>query len=108
MLTQMLHADPNISIKVGTKLIEVTDSGAIVETNGVRSEIPCYTVVLAMGMQSEPNFVEEFEGKGHESFASETAASRGNHRGLRKHGRRSTPSHDVRNHHLNMNHDTAG
>lgn len=63
MLTQMLHADPNISIKVGTKLIEVTDSGAIVETNGVRSEIPCDTVVLAMGMQSEPNFVEELKEK---------------------------------------------
>lgn len=63
MLTQMVTRDPSIQTMTGTKLLEVTDRSVIVETGGARKEIPCDTVVLAMGMKSEPNFAEELRGK---------------------------------------------
>lgn len=63
MLKQMILSDPNIQTMVGTKLLEVTDHSVIVETESMQKEIPCDTIVLAMGMKSEPDFVEELRGK---------------------------------------------
>ena len=63
MLTQMVTRNQNIQVMVGTKLLEVTDHSVIVEVEGAQKEIPCETVVLAMGMKSEPNFMEELRGK---------------------------------------------
>ncbi|HIW20922.1 MAG TPA: FAD-dependent oxidoreductase [Candidatus Dorea intestinavium] len=63
MLTQMVMSNPNVQTMVGTKLVEITDNSVIVEEEGVQKEIPCDTVLLAMGMASEPNFVEELKDK---------------------------------------------
>ena len=63
MLTQMILADKNIQTHTTCKLIEVKETSVIVEIHGEKSEIACDTVVLAMGMRSEQNFLEELAGK---------------------------------------------
>lgn len=63
MLTQMIIRDPNIQTMVSAKLLEITASGVVVDVKGARKTVPCDTVILAMGMKSEPNFVNELRGK---------------------------------------------
>ncbi len=63
MLTEMIENDKNISVLTGTKLLSIKEDGIAVEKDGETQTIPCDTVVLSMGLQSENTLVKELEDK---------------------------------------------
>lgn len=48
-------------VKTSTKLTEIEEGKAIVETNGQRTEIPCDAVVLAMGVKPDRSLADDLQ-----------------------------------------------
>ncbi len=63
MLAGMIYRDKNITVQTSTKLLEIKEGCIDVEKGGEKLTIPCDTVILAMGLKSENNFIKELEGK---------------------------------------------
>lgn len=62
MLNQLLD-NPNLQAKVSTKLVEIKDKSIIVSKDGKEEEIPCDTVILAMGFAPNNKIYEELKDK---------------------------------------------
>lgn len=62
MLTEMLN-HPNITSLPSTKLVKITKGAATVENVGGQQEIPCETVILAMGFKPNNGVYAALEGK---------------------------------------------
>ncbi|WP_040211074.1 NAD(P)/FAD-dependent oxidoreductase [Clostridium polynesiense] len=59
-----LVAENGINVMAGTKLAEISDNTVIVEkADGVREEIKCDSVVLALGFRAMENIKSELEGR---------------------------------------------
>ena len=57
-----LFENKGVKVCTSTKLVEVTDDGAIVETkDGEKTEIKADTVVSALGFRPAPNLKEEWK-----------------------------------------------
>ncbi len=69
-----------VEIKTGVKLEAVNETGAIVtDNNGKNSEIPCDTVVLALGVRSLTEVVKKFLGLAPEVYVvGDSSNERGN------------------------------
>lgn len=61
----------HVTLRTGHKLVEVNDSGAVIEpvSGGVRETLEADTVVLSIGLRAEPNRETEFYGSGIEYYA---------------------------------------
>ena len=62
MLTQLLD-HPNIEMNVSSRLIEIKDHSIVVNKAGEDEEIPCDSVVLAMGFSPNTALYEEIKDK---------------------------------------------
>src|SRR5699024_5672640 len=60
MLTQLLD-HPNIETRVSSKLVEIKDDAIIVFKDGKEEEIPCDSVILAMGFMPNNKIYEELK-----------------------------------------------
>ena len=57
-----MMSELNIAIKTGVKLEAVTETGAVImDKNWSRTEIPCDTVVLAVGVTPRTKVIQMFE-----------------------------------------------
>ena len=56
-----------VKIMAGTKLLEVLDSGVIVDVSGVRQTIPCDSVVFAVGFRANQDLYKEIKAAGYEA-----------------------------------------
>ncbi len=64
-----LVEDSKVEVLTGTKLVEVTGEGAVVEADGSRRELKADSVVLALGFETESTLRDSLEGKVPELFA---------------------------------------
>lgn len=62
MLTQLLD-HPNIKTRTSSKLMEIKDNSIIVSKDGKEEEIPCDSVVLAMGFAPNNRLYDELKDK---------------------------------------------
>ncbi len=63
MLSEMIYKDKNINVHTESKLLRVGDKSIEIEKQGKKQILPCDTVILAMGMQSENSLYNELKGK---------------------------------------------
>ncbi len=56
-----LFENKKVRVMTGTKLVEVTDKGAVVETSESKELIPADTVIAALGFKPAPNLKEEWK-----------------------------------------------
>jgi len=68
MLLKMV-ADSGVDVLTGTRLLEITGEGAIVDTGGARQILKADSVVLALGLKPESTLKDTLEGKVREVFA---------------------------------------
>ena len=75
-----MMSELNIDIKTEVKLEAVTDAGAVImDKNWNRTEIPCDTVVLAVGVTPLTKVIQMFEDLAHEVYtAGDCNKERGN------------------------------
>ncbi|MBL7120239.1 MAG: FAD-dependent oxidoreductase [Dehalococcoidia bacterium] len=64
-----LVEDSKVEVLTGTKLVEVTGEGAVVEADGSRRGLKADSVVLALGFETESTLRDSLEGKVPELFA---------------------------------------
>jgi len=64
-----LVEDSKVEVLTGTKLVEVTGEGAVVEADGSRRELEADSLVLALGFETESTLRDSLEGKVPELFA---------------------------------------
>jgi len=58
-----------VKVLTGTRLLEVTATGVVIESNGSKEEQKASSVILALGFKSENVLLDELEGKVPELFA---------------------------------------
>ena len=56
-----LFEEYKVNVQTNTKLVEVTDTGCIVESNGNQIELKADTVISAIGFKPTPNLKEEWK-----------------------------------------------
>ena len=66
---QTLLAQNGVEVLTGTRLLEVTEGGAVVESQGTQRELPADSVVVATGFQPDPSLRDELEDSVPEVFA---------------------------------------
>lgn len=63
--------DKGIKTQEGLKLVEITDGGIVAEdTNGIKKEMPCDTVVIATGLKADDTLYDELKNEFDEIYKS--------------------------------------
>jgi 2-enoate reductase len=66
---QTLLAQNGVEVLTGTRLLEVTEGGVVVEAEGTRRELPADSVVVATGFKPDPSLRDQLEDSVPEVFA---------------------------------------